>query len=204
MSQNPLEHRLSLSSTTLLCTLLALLAAALFGPPLPGPLERLSGPEAAAAAQCRGADSSPRKLATKRARKLVICLVNKERRERGIRRLSRKDTVGAAARHHTKQMKRRGCFSHTCPGERDLSGRLHRSRYLPCNCSWSAGENIATGKGGGGSPRAVFKKWMASSTHRAHILRGSYEHVGVGFLHGSPWSGSKKHGTYTINFGYKR
>ena len=165
----------------------------------------LAGPASADAAQCKGASNSPRRLSAKRASNLVVCLVNKERGERNLRRLSQRKDLRRAASGHTKQMKRADCFAHTCPGEPDLPGRLTRSDYLPCNCNWSAGENLAWGGGSSeGSPRAVVKAFMKSSTHRAEILNAGFEDIGVGFRHGSPFSSGKKRGTYTLDFGAKR
>ena len=180
-------------------TLFGLAAAALFGSGA-----GLTGPEAAEAAQCKGASEGPKSLSAKRASSLVVCLVNKERRQRGKGSLNRVDNLARAARDHTTQMKRTNCFAHTCPGEPDLTGRLSRADYLPCGCSWRAGENIAWGAGSEGSPRSVVKAWMNSASHRARILDGSYQHVGVGFSHGSPFGGNKKQGTYTLDFGAKR
>lgn len=170
-----------------------------------GPLGPLSGPAAAEAAQCPGASNSPRRLSAKRASQLVICLVNKERRKRGVGGLRRVDKLVRAASRHTEHMKRSDCFAHTCPGEPSLPGRLSKADYLPCNCNWEAGENIAWGAGSSkGSPRAVVKAWMKSGEHRARILDGSYKDIGVGFRHGSPFGGSQKQATYTLDFGAKR
>ena len=190
-------------SLLLLAALIALTLLALFGSR--GTLGPLSGPAPAAAAQCSGADNSPKALSAKRASQLVICLVNKERRERGMSSLGKVEKLARAARGHTAHMKRSDCFAHTCPGEPSLTGRLSKADYLPCNCSWEAGENIAWGAGSSkGSPRAVVQAWMKSSEHRARILDGSYQDVGVGFRHGSPFGGSKKQATYTLDFGAKR
>lgn len=189
-------------SLILLAALVALGLLALFGSR--GTLGPLSGPAPAAAAQCSGASKSPKALSAKRASQLVICLVNKERRQRGIGSLNRVDNLVRAARGHTAEMKRSECFAHTCPGEPSLTGRLSKADYLPCDCRWEAGENIAWGAGSSqGSPRAVVGAWMSSGEHRARILDGSYEHVGVGFRHGSPFGGSKKQATYTLDFGAK-
>lgn len=171
----------------------------------PGPLGPLTGPAPAAAAQCPGASNSPKQLSARRASQLVVCLVNKERRKRGISGLRRVDKLARAARRHTAHMKRSDCFAHTCPGEPDLTGRLSKADYLPCKCNWKAGENIAWGAGSSqGSPRAVVGAWMKSGSHRGRILDGSYRDIGVGVRHGSPFGGSKKQATYTLDFGAKR
>ncbi len=162
-----------------------------------------STPESALAAGCPGADKGPRKISSKKAAELVVCLVNKQRSKRGMSKLSYNRELAGAARSHSKQMQKTDCFDHICPGEAALAGRYQRSDYLPCSCSWGIGENIAWGSGGKGSPRWIVKAWMGSSMHRANIL-GSYEHAAAGVRWGSPQHRSAHAGTYTLDFGYKR
>ena len=162
-------------------------------------------PGNAAAAQCKGGDVSPGKLTDKRAAKAVLCLLNKERRRHHLKPLRRQRAQTKAARSHNKRMLSRRCFSHRCPGEPDLTGRLTQTGYLPCNCSWGIAENIAYGSGGAGSPRGIVTAWMHSPEHRANILNGSYRHIGVAADSGTPVAGRQRDAaTYTTDFGYKR
>ncbi len=185
----------------LLAAALALIAALLLAAPRGAPL---IGPESAAAAACKGADRAPRKMRQRRAQRLILCLVNRKRRKEGMRRLRPKRKLAKAARRHSRRMVRTGCFSHTCPGERDLVGRAHRSGYLPCNCGWKLGETIAWGPGRRGSPRRIFKSWMSSSGHRAQLLDRGYRHAGVGVRWGAPGSKGARAGVYTVDLGAKR
>jgi uncharacterized protein YkwD len=191
---------LSLLALLLLTAALLVLGAA--GSENAGPL----GPQSAEAKKrCPGGKRSPRNLKVSGAQRLVICLVNKRREARGLRRLKRHKSVNRAAVRHTREMRRKRCFSHTCPGEPDLTGRLTRADYLPCGCSWSAGENIAWGAGKKtGSPAKIVRAWMRSPSHRSTMLQKSLEHIGVGFRRGSPYSGKSKLATYTLDVGYKR
>jgi uncharacterized protein YkwD len=161
-------------------------------------------PHQAAAAGCPGADKGPRKISSKTAAKVVVCLINKKRRSHGLGKLKSQGDLKRAARGHTKQMQKRDCFDHVCPGERSLVGRYQQARYLPCSCSWGAGENIAWGPGRKGTPRRIVDAWMHSPPHRKNILTGSFEHAGVGVRWGSPDRRGSKAGTYTIDFGFKR
>ena len=163
----------------------------------------LSAPEQALAAGCPGADMGPRKISNKKAGKLVVCLVNKKRRQHGLSKLNYSRELSRAARSHSKRMQKTDCFDHVCPGEAQLTGRYQRADYLPCKCSWGAGENIGWGAGGKGSPRKIVKAWMNSPPHRANIL-GSFEHAGAGVRWGSPNHRGSHAGTYTLDFGYKR
>lgn len=159
----------------------------------------------AEAAKCPGASNSPKRLGKKRARNLVVCLVNRRRSKAGVRRVKKQSKVAKAATRHTKQMKKTNCLAHLCPGEPPLVGRLQKTNYLPCGCNWGVGENIGWGMGRkDGSPRAMVAQWMRSSVHRGTMLNGAFEHVGVGYRRGGPASGSNKAATYTIDFGFKR
>lgn len=158
-------------------------------------------PEAEAA--CEGSTKQPREIGKRKARKAVVCLLNKQRARRGLGKLSRNRSAERAARDHTRLMIDRRCFSHQCPGESDLVGRLVGADYLPCGCTWGAGENIAWGEGGRGSARSIVKAWMNSPGHRANILDRSFEHIGVGLSWGSPYDRRGKAATYTTVFGYR-
>lgn len=162
-------------------------------------------PDGAGAAQCKGGDASPAKLSEKRAAKAVLCLINKQRRNHHLKPLRRHRAQAKAAKAHNRLMVRRGCFSHRCPGEPDLVGRLTRAGYLPCGCSWGIAENIAFGSGSAGSPRSIVDAWMSSAGHRANILSSSYRHIGVAAESGTPAARRRQDGaTYTTDFGYKR
>lgn len=183
----------------LLLAAVALLLAAIGGPsPLPGP------DTASARPSCPGASLGPRKISRRRAASLVVCVVNQVRARHGLRRLSARHELHGAARSHSRRMQRTDCFSHECPGEPPLTGRYQRAGYLPCGCSWGAGENIAWGPRQKGSPRRIVRAWMNSSPHRANILNGAYEHAGVGVRWGSPERRRARAGTYTLDFGYRR
>ena len=91
-------------------------------------------PADASAAQCRGSDSGAGELRVSQAKSALLCLINKARRDRGLKPLERQGQQAKAAGSHTRTMIKKRCFSHQCPGERDLTGRLVRTSYLPCNC----------------------------------------------------------------------
>lgn len=156
-----------------------------------------------AAARCEGSDAKPEKVSSQKARKAVICLINKERAKHGIGRLRHNEKVDQAANKHNKRMVKSGCFAHQCPGESSLTGRLTSSRYLPCGCSWGAGENIVWAKGKRGSARELVDSWMASSGHRANILDRSFDHVGVGVVWRSPSGRFRRAATATAVFGFR-
>lgn len=177
----------------------ALFMLAAIGGPSP-----LPGPATASASSCPGSDSGPRKISSERASKMVVCLINSARARRGLHKVHARGELVGAAENHSAHMQATDCFDHTCPGEPPLTGRYTKSDYLPCGCSWGAAENIAWGPRSKGSPRAIVNAWMGSAPHRANILNGSYRDVGVGVRWGSPDKSSKRAGTYTLDFGYRR
>lgn len=163
------------------------------------------GPGAAesAAAKCRGGDHAAYRLTNRQAAKATLCLLNKKRTARGMHRLHSDRHQLKAARRHSRLMVRKGCFSHECPGEKDLVGRITSAGYLPCSCSWMVGENIAWGQKRKSTPRHIVEQWMNSPPHRANILNRRFEDIGVAVKDGSPGGGHHKAATYTTDFGYK-
>jgi uncharacterized protein YkwD len=137
----------------------------------------------ASAAECKGGSVPAYELSSKSAARATLCLINKERRARGVGSLA----ASADARE---------------AGEGDLLQRLSRADYLPCNCSWGVAENIGYGFGRDSSPRSMVAAWMASPPHRLNMLNRAYEHIGVGIRRGSP-SGGGDAATYTTDFGYR-
>jgi uncharacterized protein YkwD len=178
--------------------LLAALAGALM-------LALALGPAAggAAAAKCSGADRPAARMSGGKAERLTLCLLNKQRAKHGLKRLREQKNQDRAASRHNRRMVRKACFSHECPGEPDLVGRLTKAGYLPCGCSWMVGENIAWGSGSYGSPRRIVGSWMKSAGHRENILNPRFEHIGVAVTSGSPGGGYRDAATYTTDFGFK-
>jgi uncharacterized protein YkwD len=163
------------------------------------------GPAAAKRRACEDwAHQGPTSLTRPQARKSVICLVNRERRARGQRALHRSGGLQRAAQRHNDQMTGTGCFSHQCPGESTLEGRLLGAGYLRGGLrAWAFSENLAWGLGPRGAPSAAVGAWMNSPEHRANLLNSSLRDIGVGFASGSPMSRSDGAGLYTVDFGFR-
>ena len=162
-------------------------------------------PGSAGAAQCKGGDASPAQLSGKRAAKAVLCLINKERRSHGTRALKRQHeqtkAAGQAQPAHGPQAlllppvsgrerPDRPADQGPLPALQLLVGnrREHRLRQRPL-----------------GIARGIVDAWMHSAEHRANILNGSYQHIGVAVTSGTPAGGDDRDAaTYTTDFGYKR
>lgn len=178
---------------------LALAALALLFAAGPG----ASAAEAASPCQ-RWGDRLPSRLDASQARKAIKCLLNKQRQRYGLRKFDRDRRLNRASQRHSRYMRRHGCFSHQCPGEASLEGRLRRADYLKSGLSrWSYGENIAWGGRSAGTPREMVDAWMQSPGHRANILNPTFRDLGVGFVTGSPYKRSANAGIYTTDFGLR-
>jgi len=108
----------------------------------------------------------------------VMELVNQERLTNGaLPPLKRNDLLDAAAEGHSFNMGNRNFFSH-CDLDTlsSVTGRLAAAGYL----GTSAAENIAAGYS---TPAAVMAGWMASSGHRANILRTTVYELGIGYAY---------------------
>jgi uncharacterized protein YkwD len=155
----------------------------------------LAVPAAPAVAGCKRADSRPSASTIGDAQRATMCLVNAERRKRGLAALSSSSALTRAARGHSRDMVRRGFFDHTSPGGGTPGDRARAAGY-----TWSTvGENIAWGGGRYATPRSIVRMWMNSPGHKANILGRSYRDAGAGAAAGNPAGGDG--GTYTLLFG---
>lgn len=103
----------------------------------------------------------------------VINLVNLERSNAGLGSVSSTAELNAAAQARASEIIE--SFSHTRP-----DGTSCFTILAPYGVSYfTAGENIAAGQS---SPESVMDAWMNSEGHRANILNGSFNHIGVGFI----------------------
>jgi uncharacterized protein YkwD len=175
------------------------LALAASAPPVGG-----LGAERAEAQACDGADRGPRKISRAEARRAIVCVINNKRQAHGVPSVKVTKPLQKAGGRHSRAMLASNCFDHQCGGEPPLTSRVHSTSYLPCNCSWGLGENIAWGRKSRGSPAKIVDAWMNSPPHRSTLLSGSFRHVGIGVKWGSPWNSGMSAATYTADFGYKR
>jgi uncharacterized protein YkwD len=145
-------------------------------------------------ARCPGADSRASASSVETMRSAVVCLVNRERAERGLPALGASGQLNRAAQRWTDTMVRTGRFTHG-------SGDAFAKRISTTGYGWrTAGENIATGYP---TPRAVVAGWMASADHCRNILDPSFRDVGIG-QDDSPVRGfASGPATWTQDFGLR-
>jgi uncharacterized protein YkwD len=130
---------------------------------------------------------------------LVIQLVNKARASRGLAPVRANVALVKAARGHSAEMVHKRYFSHDSYSGRSFAYRLVAYGYSRTGYrSWATGECIAWGQGLLGTPQAIVKAWMRSTSHRAIILTPKFRDVGVGVHSGSYQGGAF---FFTLDFG---
>ncbi|MDD3243637.1 MAG: CAP domain-containing protein [Eubacteriales bacterium] len=109
----------------------------------------------------------------------MVTLINQERGAAGLAEVELDSELSTEALKHSQDMSQNNFFSHTSPTRGTFSARLQASgiRY-----NW-AGENIALYP----SVQAAHDALMASDGHRANILHGSANRVGIGIV----WNASR-------------
>jgi uncharacterized protein YkwD len=151
---------------------------------------------------CPNAHGNPVEMSHSEAVDAVRCLINKRRNAHGLGGFNPSGNLDASAQHHTDRMVGGGCFSHECSGEPGIATRIKQTGYLGGAHSWGVGENIAYGMRSRGEPAAVVEAWMHSADHRAAILNGQFDDLGVGMTPGTPQNPNGHGATYTLDFGY--
>jgi uncharacterized protein YkwD len=147
-------------------------------------------PAAAAQARCRGAHATIRSRSRAALQRAVACLVNQQRRERGLPGLRASSRLDRSAQGWTNVMVSRRDFTHGT----DFSARISAVGF-----DWSnVGENIATGYR---TPAAVVRAWMGSTGHCQNILSPIYREVGTGVRNLRIAGYSSRAGTWTQDFG---
>ena len=137
-------------------------------------------------------------------RTAVLCLVNRERADRGERPLVPDARLQQAAQAHTESMAFQNYFEHDGPqGETPLS-RIRATGYIySSRIRYEVGENIGWGTLREGAPGAIVAAWMASPGHRANILDARFRDTAVGVSPHFPSSLARRQAgaIYTQDFG---
>jgi uncharacterized protein YkwD len=162
-----------------------------------------ANPHEAPAAACPGQNAEPAKTSMRQVALATRCLINAERRTRGLRILRSSGRLSKAARRHSRDMGRRHYFSHTSPDGTTFPERIRRTGYLRAANDWLVGENLAWGTRARGSARQIVRMWMTSPSHRGVLLTPSFRDVGLGVEWGVPDRQLAGGATYTVDFGVR-
>ena len=150
---------------------------------------------------CENADTRPGGASANALEKSTVCLLNKTRARRGLRKLRLNHRLSRAAYLHTVDMVKRNYFAHVSKSGTDFVTRLTRSGYMRGARAWTVGENLAWGSGRRSTPREIMAAWMNSPGHRANILQRRFREIGIGVVFGAPRRASSTAATYTTEFG---
>lgn len=135
-----------------------------------------------ARASCPGA-SVPAVRSIGPSASATFCLVNRERRRRGLRPLVARSALSNAALGKARDMIARRYFAHRSP---DGVGIAERIRQAGVRRGSLFGENLAWATGRRTSPRGIVRAWMRSPSHRANILRPGFRTAGLAVVRGAP------------------
>ena len=123
---------------------------------------------------------------------------------RELARLGADPRLALAAQRHTRDMVRRGFFSHVTPDGRGMTARVRATGYLRNVTTWALGETLAWGTGPCSTPAATVAAWMESPSHRRVMLGRRYLEVGVGVALGVPSCRAASGATYAAELGFVR
>ena len=155
---------------------------------------------ASRSAACQNASLAPSPGNLSQLEGPIRCLLNAERRARGLSSLGPDARLGRAAALHSRDMVSKRYFAHRSRSGRSPAARIRAAGWMTSSGSWVVGENLAWGSGSLATPAKIVDAWMGSSGHKANILRRGFRQVGVGVAYGTP-SGSRQGATYSTSFG---
>jgi uncharacterized protein YkwD len=162
-----------------------------------------SAARADAPSNCAGADLAPSASDLPQVESATLCLLNAERRSRGLMTLRTNARLAKAAARHSADMVANHYFAHEDKSGAGPQHRIARAGYLPSSGPWVIGENIAWGTDYLATPRQIVRAWMASPPHRRNILYSDFREIGVGVVTGVPDPSFFDGATYTTEFGAK-
>lgn len=107
----------------------------------------------------------------------VLHLINNMRASNGLGALQPDQLLTSIARSRCSDMLANSYFSHYTPDGRNIFNIFKENGVSYVN----GGENLAqSSPPSSGTPEAFLNAWMASPTHKANILRGVYNKIGIG------------------------
>jgi Cysteine-rich secretory protein family len=104
----------------------------------------------------------------------VMDLANADRAQHGLAPLKWDPALAQAAAAHAQWMAQEPALSHQYPGEPGLDAR--------CGAAGAHFRTIAENVALAPSPQALEQEWMSSPPHRANILNGSMDSIGVALV----------------------
>jgi uncharacterized protein YkwD len=139
-----------------------------------------------------------------KARRALVCEIERIRAKRDLARLRDNDRLDRASKRHAADMVRRLYFSHETPGGAEPTDRARRAGYVRSDCSWRIGEVLAWGVAARSTAAATVDAWMDSPDHRKILVSRRYGELGTGMVAGTPLAGYPSGVTVAAVFGRRR
>ena len=136
--------------------------------------------------RCENADLAATPENLDLIRDAVACLHNRTRAQKRLRALAANEALAEAAAGHAGDMVARGYFDHETPEGAYFDERIRATGYTRGANGWKIGENLIWASGDLATPGELMRSWLASSGHRANILKASYRELGLGVVFGTP------------------
>ena len=136
----------------------------------------------------------------------VFADINRIRARHGLGPLRVSARLTAAAAQHSREMARRGYFSHDSADGSEFWKRVERYYGSARYRFWSVGENLLWSSPDVDGARAI-DMWMKSPPHRANLLNGRWREVGISAVHVTQARGAYRGLDVTIvtaDFGVRR
>lgn len=108
----------------------------------------------------------------------LIALTNTQRAAAGLGPLAYNGQLTASATAKAQDMLAKGYWGHTAPDGTSAWTFVGNAGYAYT----AVGENLARDYN---SDSAVISAWMASPAHRANVLNGAYQHIGIAVVSGT-------------------
>ncbi|HVT01367.1 MAG TPA: CAP domain-containing protein [Patescibacteria group bacterium] len=118
--------------------------------------------------------SQPSAQSASQAELDILRLTNEQRAQNGLGALTLDSTISNVARAHSQDMVTRNFFDHVNPDGLDPFQRMKIGGVT----FGAAAENI----GAGPTADIIVNAWMNSAGHRANILNGAYNRIGIGVV----------------------
>jgi uncharacterized protein YkwD len=152
---------------------------------------------------CADADLMPTPADMGAVARATICLINRERTNRGLVAFRESVDLDLAAAGHSQSMVGADYFSHAGASGESLESRIIASGYMPGCLGCTLGENVGLGAGAAATPREMIVMWMNQPDHRANILDPGFRDIGVGAVASMPtaFDATDVGATYTADFG---
>lgn len=176
--EHPRGRRTPRSAAALLAILS--LSTLILATATPAPARAAASPGEAAASTTDPATTPPPSApseAERHAEALAVRLIGDARTRSGLPQLRPSSEAGEAARARATDMRDRGYFAHVSPEGTDVFDLLDRS-----GAAWTAGSEAIgwnTVGDADGSAARVVADWLASPEHRAILLAGDRDAIGL-------------------------